>query len=433
MREVPNIPPSGAGMDRLIARPPKWRSYVTYGSVGLILVTTAVWLLMGVNRRSFRVPIDRLTIGTVTRAPFEDYIAVRGAAMPFSTNYLTAEQGGTVRQVLVEDGSIVKVGQPLIVLTNVALQLQVAAHEADAASQINALENTKLQLEEARFKYEHDLLDVDHQISKLEGDLTRDKVLLDGNAIAPATYKQEKEEYAYERKVREATIATRDAEQRVRVRQLKQLSETSARLNESVATAKASLDTLNIRAATEGRLTALNAEVGQSKEQGAVLGQIDSLERFKLTAQVDEFYLGRVVLDQVANFSFDGRSYSASVAKLYPQVAKGTFKIDLYFKDPFPRGIHAGQAIDIKLELGASASTLSLPNQAFYQDTGGRWVFVVSPDGRYASRRNVRLGRRNPDAVEILDGLAQGERVIVSSYEGFQNIDRVRIETLKAQ
>jgi HlyD family secretion protein len=415
------------GMDTPLSRPPAWRRYIPYGIAGLLVLAGGVWLRANTSGHTYRVPIDKLTLGEVTKGPFEDFIAVRSTAAPFTTRYLTADQGGSVKQVLVEDGAEVKSGQPLIILTNATLQLQVASREADTAGQINALQNTKIQLEETRFKYEHDLLDIEHQISKLTGDLARDKILLDGNAIAPAIYKQEQEEYAYELKLRDATTASGNAEKAVRANQLKQLQDTLLRLKASSATAAASLDALTIRAPRDGQLTALTAEVGQSKAQGAVLGQVDSLDRFKLTALVDEFYLGRIVLGQSAIFSSDGRDYKAAVAKIYPQVANGTFRVDLHFENP-PQGIHTGQAFDIKLELGRAATALMLPNGTFYQETGGNWIFVVAPDGRYATRRTIRLGRRNPEHVEVVDGLAPGEKVIVSGYEAFQKIDRVEFD-----
>jgi HlyD family secretion protein len=340
-----------------------------------------------------------------------------------------------VDKVLVEDGARVRAGQPLIILANSALQLQVASREADVANQINALENTRLQLEDARFKYEHDLLDIEHQIGTLKSNLARDKILLDGNAIAPSTYQQEEEEYAYELKLRDATIASRDARQAVRARELSQLRETLTRLNESIVTARASLDGLTIRAATDGQLTALSAEVGESKAQGAILGQVDSLDRFKITAQVDEFYLGRVVIGQAASFTLDGHNYEARVAKIFPQVTNGSFRADLHFApptgvsgNPAPQGLHTGQALDIRLQLGAATRVLIVENGPFYQETGGQWVFVVAADGMHATRRSVRLGRRNPESVEVVAGLSAGERVIVSSYEAFRKTDRVEIE-----
>ena len=424
----PSAPHGTDGMDRPLARPPAWRRYAPHALAGTLAVALAAWLLIGAAGRVYRTPRDRLTIATVTRGPFEDYIPVRGAAAPFTTRYLTAEQGGVVKQVLVEDGATVKANQPLVVLSNAALQLDVASREADTANQVNALENTRLELEEGRFKSQTDLLGIEHQIEKLKGDLARDKILLDGNAVAPSVYAQEQAEYAYELKLRQATVASRDTERQVRERDLAQLGRTLARLNENVATAKASLDALAIRAPMDGQLTALDAEVGQSKAAGAVLGEVDSLDRFKLTAQVDEFYLGRVALGQRALFTTDGREYQASVVKIYPQVANGTFRVDLQFAQPAPQDIHAGQAIDIRLELGGAATATMLPNGPFYQDTGGRSVFVVSPDGRYATRRTVRLGRRNPAYVEVMEGLAPGEKVIVSGYEAFERVDRVEFK-----
>jgi HlyD family secretion protein len=421
-------PASLGGMDTRLKRPPTWRRFAPYILGGSLAILIAIWLVWGGHGQVYRVPVNRVTIGTVTKGPFEDFVAVRASAAPFTTNYLTAEQGGAVKQVLAEDGATVKAGQPLIILINAPLQLQIASRDADAAGQINALENTKLQLEETRFKYEHDLLDIEHQLSRLKGQLARDKVLLDGNAIAPSTYKQEEEEYAYELKVREATLASRDSEQKMRANQLSQLQETLARLNGSMATAKASLEALVIRAPIDGQLTALDAEVGQSKAQGAVLGQVDSLDRFKLVAQVDEFYLGRIVLGQIALFDTDGKDRKAKVAKIYPQILKGTFKVDLSFEGVPPQGLHTGQAIDIKLELGGAAEAKMLPNGPFYQDTGGNWAFVVSPDGRFATRRNVRLGRRNPEYVEVVDGLQLGERVVISGYEAYPKVDRIEFE-----
>src|SRR5271168_392903 len=214
-RERPESLSPESGMDRAIDLKPAWRRYGPYAAGGALIVGVAVWLLSGMGGHVYRTPIDRVTIGNVTEGPFEDFVAVRGAIAPFITDYLTTDQGGTVKQVLVEDGATVKAGQPLIILANTALQLQVASHQAETAGQINTLENTELQLEETRFKYQHDLLDIEHAISKLKGELGRDKILLDGNAIAPATYKEEQEEYAYELKLRDATFASRNAEQKV--------------------------------------------------------------------------------------------------------------------------------------------------------------------------------------------------------------------------
>jgi HlyD family secretion protein len=397
------------GQDRVVVRKPLWKRYWKHAAAALIVVLGAVWLLWGKGGNVYRAPINQLTIGTVSEGPFEDYIAVRGAVAPFLTAYLTTDQGGTVKQVLVEDGVMVKVGQPLVILSNPALQLQVAAQQ--------------LTFEQTRFKYQHDLLDIEHQISKLKSDIERDKILLDGNAIAPSTYKQEVEEYNYYVKLRAATVASNSVEQRVRGTQLTGDASGKADI------ANAGVEALTIRAPMDGQLTALDAEVGQSKAIGSVLGQVNSADRFKLTAQVDEFYLGHVTLGQVTLFNIDGRDYRAHVSKVYPQVTNGTFKSDFYFDGTAPANIHVGQAIDLKVELGGASRAVMLPNGPFYQDTGGNWVFVVTPDGKSAIRRNVRLGRRNPDFVEVVDGLKPGERVIVSGYEAFLKMDRVEFSS----
>lgn len=415
-------------MDRPLARPPAWQRYAPYGAAAVLVIGAAAWLLHGIGISTYRVPADQLTLGTVTRGKFEDYIAVRATVAPFDIFYLTTEQGGAVKQVLAEDGATVKAGQPLIVLANIGLRLQVASREADISSQMNAIESTKLQLEDTRFKYQSELLDIQHQLAVLKSDLARDKILLDGNAIAPTLYAQEQEQYRYELKLRDATVASRNAEQQLRTTQLGQLGKTLSDLKDNIATARASLDALTIRAPTAGQLTALDAKVGQSKVAGAVLGQVDSLDQFKLTAQVDEFYLGRVALGQTALFSVGDRNFRATVVKVYPQVSDGTFKVDLHFEGAAPQGITVGQAIDTRLELGGAATALMLPNGLFYQDTGGQWAFVLTPDGEYATRRRIDLGRRNPEHVEVLEGLAPGERVIVSSYQGFEHVQRVELE-----
>lgn len=415
-------------MDRTLARVPRWRRYWPYAAAGAVVVAIAVWLLVGTGGSVYRVPIDRLTIATVTAGPFEDFVAVRGNVAPLVTDYLTTAEGGSVRKKLVEDGAIVAAGQPLVILSNTALELQVASREADTAQQISSLQNTELQVEQANFSYERDLLDVQHQVRKLKDTLARDETLHKADALPEATYLADKEDYAYQLKLQAATIASRDAEQKVRTAQLAQLRDALGRVKSDAAAAEASLDSLTVRAPMAGRLTAFDAETGEAKAPGAVLGQVDSLDRYKLTAQVDEFYLGKVIQGEDALFAVDGRDWRARVTKIYPQVTNGTFKVDFAFVGPTPAGIHDGEAADMKIELGGAARAAMLPDGPFYQDTGGNWVFVVAQDGRSATRRNVRLGRRNPQFVEVLGGLAPGERVIVSSYEAFSKMDRVEFE-----
>jgi HlyD family secretion protein len=406
MAPLPPDLPAYDSQDRVLARKPVWRRYALVAAGVLALAGGGAWLIRSPGTSaSYRLPLNQVTIGTVREGPFEDYIAVRAAVAPYVTAYLTTEQGGTVKQVLVEDGATVRAGQAMIVLSNPALQLQVASQQ--------------LAFEQTRLKYEQDLLDIDHKLSTLKSNLERDKILLDGNALAPSAYQQEQEDYAYYARLRDATVASRQVEQNVRATQL--TGDTSGTSD----LASAGIEALTIRAPMDGQLTALDAEVGQSKAQGSILGQVNSADRFKLTAQVDQYYLGRVTEGQEARFTVDGRDYRAHVAKVYPQVVNDTFKADFYFDDAPPAGVHIGQSIDMKIELGGAAKAMMLPNGPFYQDTGGNWVFVVTPDGSAAVRRSVHLGRTSPDNVEIVDGLQPGERVITSGYEGYSKFDRV--------
>lgn len=400
-------------MDKAIARPPTWRRVLIPAVVVMLLVVVVAGSLINHHGKVYRVPFERLTIATAERGLFEDFIPVRATVAPYLTAYLTTEQGGTVRQVLVEDGATVKSGQALIILANPALQLQVAAQQ--------------LIFEQTRFQYQRELLDIEHHISKLQGDLARDKVLLDGNAIAPSTYKQEQEEYDYYFKLRTATLESREVEQKVRTTQLTG-SPTQATGTSAGDIANAGVNALTVRAPLDGQLSALDAEVGQSKAPGAVLGQVNEADRFKLSAQVDEFHLSHVAIGQEAQFAMSGRDYNARIAKVYPQVVNGTFKIDLHFDGPPPSAIHVGQAIDLKVEMGGTSSTLMIANGPFYQDTGGNWAFVLSPGGQFALKRPIRLGRRNPQFVEVIDGLQAGDEVIVSGYEAYQKMDQLVIE-----
>jgi HlyD family secretion protein len=396
-----------SNMDRVVAKKPLWKRFWIPAAVVVVAAGAAFWALSGPGGSVYRVPVDQLTIGTVTKGPFEDFIAVRGSVAPLIIDYLTTAQGGTVKQVLIEDGATVKKGQPLIVLSNPALQLEVAAQQ--------------LTFEQTRFKYQQDILNIDHEISRLKNNLIRDKILLDGQAIAPSIYKQEQDDYDYNVKLRAATIASGEVEQKVRASQLSQ----GATNANGEAVANAQVEALTIRAPMDGQLSALDAEVGQNKASGAVLGQVNSADRFKLMADVDEFYLGRVNIGQETLFTIDGENFKAQVAKVYPQVTNGTFKVDFHFEGKAPSNIHVGQAVDMRVELGGASEAVMLPNGPFYQDTGGNWVFVLAPGGQSAMKRNVRLGRKNPQFVEVVDGLSPGEKVIVSGYEAYQKMDRV--------
>jgi HlyD family secretion protein len=400
--------------------------YLAGGAAAAILV---IWIIVAAfQERVYRVAIDQIAVGTVREGPFEDFAAVRGLVVPLAVHYLTSDAGGVVQKVFVEDGTVVAANQPLMQLANTALELQVASREADTAGQISNLQNAELQLDETQFRYKHDLLDLEHQLVSTKATVERDNRLMKAGAIAGAVLESDRDNLIYLQKQRKMTIATRDLEEKLRSGQLLQIKETLERLQKSISAARASLDALTIRAPVAGELTALDAQIGQAKPAGAVFGQIDSQNEFKLTAEVDEYYVGRLTIGRTARFDIEGQSFAAKIIKIYPQVKDGGFKVDLAFAGRGPKAVHGGQTVDLKISLGGKVKALVLPNGPFYQDTGGNWVYVLGPDGSYATRRNVRLGRRNPQNIEVLDGLAPGERVILSSYGDFKEVNRIEFD-----
>jgi HlyD family secretion protein len=255
------------------------------------------------------------------------------------------------------------------------------------------------------------------------------KPLVQKGFVPGKVFRDSQDEFLSNQRRAEVLRRAQAVNQRLQTSQLAQLRESNASLNASLGIARATLDALNLRAPVTGQLTAFSIQVGQSMNRGERLGQIDSAGRSKLVAQVDEFYLGRVAAGQIATADWGGKTYRMKVAKIYPQVKNGTFEVDLHFVGAEPSDIQRGQTLQTKLTLGDPAPALLIPNGAFYNETGGAWVFVVTPDGSEAVKRQVRLGRRNADFIEVLEGLEPGEKVLTSPYTGFADKDRLDLET----
>jgi HlyD family secretion protein len=273
------------------------------------------------------------------------------------------------------------------------------------------------------------VIDADLVAEKAKRQFEMQRPLAEKGFIAGKAFRDSRDDYVSAQQRADVIRRSRLTDEKLQSSQLTQLRASNASLSQSLAIAHGSLDALNLRAPVDGQLTAFSIQVGQSLSRGERLGQIDSAGRNKLTADVDEFYLGRVQPGQVATVDYGGRSYKARVAKIYPQVRNGTFQVDLWFLGAEPSDIQRGQTLQVKLTLGDPAPAVLIPNGGFYNDTGGAFVFVVSRDGGSAVKRNVRLGRRNADYVEVLDGLQPGEKVITSPYTGFADKDRLDLQT----
>jgi HlyD family secretion protein len=339
--------------------------------------------------------------------------------------FLDAVEGGRVEKVLVEDGAMVQQGQLLAVLSNSEIQLNLLARQTEVTQQINSMRSQELALSQSRLSNERTRIEAELAASKAQRQYDMQRPLAEKGFVPGKMFRDSQDEAVSNRRRLDVVRRTQATDEKLQSSQLSQLRASTAALNASLDIARASLDALNLRAPVTGQLTAFSIQVGQSMNRGERLGQIDSSGRSKLVAQVDEFYLGRVEPGQFATADWGGKTYRLKVAKIYPQVKNGTFEVDLHFVGPEPGDIQRGQTLQTKLTLGDPAPALLIPNGAFYNETGGSWVFVVTPDGSEAVKRQVRLGRRNADYIEVLDGLEPGEKVLTSPYTGFADKDRL--------
>ena len=414
---------AGQGMDRIIAKkrfPPK--KILTVSALVAVLVVIGYWFLTPAGR-SLTIADNRLLVSPVESGIFEDTIPVRARVAPLKTVFLDAIQGGRVEEILIEDGTEVVVGQPIARLSNSDLQLSVMNTESRVMEQLNSMRDQELRLEQNRLSHKRTLVDVDYEIRRLTREIARQEELLNKGLSAQSNFDNLTDELAYNRSRRAVTLESQASDEQLMANQLAFFQDNTAVMEANLSFARESLEELEVKAPVTGKLSGFDLEVGQNVPRGTRIGQIDNANEFKLVANVDEFYLGRVDIDQQVNFEQDGREYQLRIAKIYPNVESGQFEIDMQFLQEPPQGLRRGQTIQAKLTLGDATEALLIPNGSFFQDTGGKWIFVVSPDGGTAIKRPVQLGRRNTNYIEVLDGLEAGEKVITSPYSGFRDMD----------
>ncbi len=417
------------GMDRRIEVAP-WKKYVKpagAGAVTLLVLIIAYAMFATGSGRTVKVESGTVTLAPVAHGAFEDFVPIRGRVTPLKTVYLDAMEGGRVEKVYVEDGADVKAGDVIVDLSNTSLQLEVLQRETEVAQQTNNMRSLELQLERSRLDNSRDLVEAEYQIQRLPRNLDRRRKLFAGGNASESDLQSVEDEFIYQK--RKHAVLTESQRNTIKLQetQLVQIKETVGRLQQNLGIARVNLESLKVRAPVDGRLTAFNPEVGQSLTKGERLGQVDDPAHRKIAADVDEFYLSRVAVGQTATIAFGRKDYDLRVAKTYPQVRDGNFVVDLVFTGNEPADMRRGQTLQLKLTLGDPTDALLIPDGAFFQDTGGSWLFVVAQDGKSALRRNVRLGRRNSRVIEVLDGLQAGEQVIVSPYSTFLDKDRLQI------
>lgn len=419
---------SGQGMDRKVQKKTPLTTKAAYAAAALLVVAFAWWFvdtLLG--GRSLSVNSQRIIVSPVTVGTFEDFIPLRGRLVPSSTVYLDAIEGGRVEEILVEDGTVVAAGDLIAVLSNTNLQLEVLGREAAVTEQLNNMRTIELQLEQNRLSHKRNLIEIDYQIKRLQRAVARQRDLVSKDLASRSTIEELEDELTYYENRRGITLESQATDTRMQQQQLTQLRAAGAQLQAGLGFAKKNLDDLNVRAPLPGKLSGFNIDVGQSIARGGRLGQIDDPDGYKLNVNIDEYYLGRVDLQQVAVAEHRGTDIDLQVSKIYPQVNAGQFEVDMELAEE-PTGLRRGQTMQVRLTLGDNSDAILIPNGSFYQDTGGNWIFVVSADGSEAVKRPVSLGRRNTEFIEVLDGLEPGEQVVTSPYTSYTDMDRLAID-----
>jgi HlyD family secretion protein len=414
-------------MDRPIPRRNPWPRRGAIGVGVLALAVLAFVMTRPASTKSLAVAGTNITTGKVVRGQFEDVIQVRGRVTPLRTTFVDTASGGQVVQILVEDGATVERGQMLVELSNTELQLDLISREAQITEQLNNLRGLELAQAQSRLEHERELVEVRHQIKKLTRQLALSKEMAESGAASRSEIDDMQDDLDYYQQRLRVQTTTRTESDRLQRAQLVQMRAAAAQLEKNLEIAHANLESLKARAPISGKLSAFNLEVGQSLAPGERIAQIDDPDHYKVVADIDEFYLSRVDVGQHADYPLDGKTYQLTVAKIRPQVANGQFQIELTFPGDAPPAVRRGQTAQVRVQLGQPSEAVTIPNAAFYNDTGGAWVFVVASDHTHAVRRNVRLGRRNPQQIEVLDGLTPGEEIVTSPYTNYLEMDRLEL------
>ena len=387
--------------------------------MGALVVVFVLWLVLRDNSSTLRVNGDTLSYGTVTRGEFNDYIRVTGQVQPMTTIQISPLEGGVVQEIVTEEGSKVQKGDVILVLSNESLDLQILNSEAELAEKENLLRNTMISMEQQKLSVKQEMLQLRVEVRRSKRAYESARELYAEKLISREQWLKTEEDYmlASDRLALVETRAKQDS--LYRAVEIDQMTESLQNMRLNMKMIRKRKDNLTIKAPIDGELGLLDVALGQSIAAGVKVGQINNLDSYKIEALVDEHYIDRVVAGLEAQFERQNESYGTVIRKVYPEVREGKFKTDFKFSGEQPANIRTGQTYYLNLQLGQSEEAVLIPRGTFYQKTGGRWIYVLTPDGSSAVKREIRIGRQNPQYYEVLEGLEPGERVIVSGYDNF--------------
>lgn len=397
------------------------KKHIPYILGGALLLLLIGWSIFGSHKSTLRVDRKGIVVQDVKSDVFNDFVRIDGQVQPIAVIQLSPLEGGIVEEMLVEEGTFVKKGQPIIRLSNSNLDLSILNSEAELAEKQNFLRNTQVAMEQDKLNNRSEKLQLDLDVRRKQRAYNHNKELYEEKLIAREEYLQAKEDYELA-KEKQALVSERLRQDSVyRSVQVDQMEESLQNMRQNMFLIRQRVENLIIKSPIDGELGLLDAVLGQSLSQGQKIGQINNLSDFKVEATIDEHYIDRVKNGLEASFDRQNTSYALKVRKVYPEVRNGKFKTDFVFAGERPDNIRTGQTYYINLELGQPTNSVIIPKGTFFQATGGNWIFVLDKDGSKAYRRNIKLGRQNPQYYEVLEGLEPGEKVIVSNYDTFKD------------
>lgn len=408
-------------MDRQIEKKSFLRRYAWYIAAAAALAALLVWIVLGTTANTMTVDATDITISDVTRGKFDDYVRLNGQVLPIQVVQISPEEGGIVREKVVEEGTRVRKGDVILRLSNSNLDLQILNAEAELAEKQNLLRNTQVAMQQDRLNNRTEQATLDTDCDRKRRAYEQNARLYKERLISKEVYLQSREDYNLARRKQSLISQRLKQDSLYRHVQMAQMEDNLDNMRKNVLLVRDRKNKLEVRSAIDGELGLLDVELGQNIAAGQNIGQINDLSDFKVQAQIDEHYIDRVRPGLSASFSRDGKTYRLRVRKVYPEVRNGTFRTDFVFVGERPAQMRSGQTFYVELALGKSQQATLIPRGTFFQTTGGNWIFVLDKSGRKAYRRNISIARQNPQYYEVTDGLEPGERVITSGYEAFKD------------
>ena len=388
-------------------------------ALGVVLVGFIGWLIFRDKATTLRIDSQLINISTVEQGNFNDYVRLSGTVQPMTSVQLSPLESGMVERIVAEEGTQVKRGDVILELSNNSLSMQILQSEADLAEKQNILRNTMISMEQERLSLRQEKLQLDLEVQRLKRVYEQNQNLYNDNLLAREEYLQAKENYELAVRKRELVLERQKQDSLYRTSQVAQMEESLRSMQLNMELIRQRVDNLKVKAPIDGEVGILDAVLGQSLSQGANIGQVNNLTTYKVQAQVDEHYIDRITTGLIASFERQDSKHEMQLYKVYPEVRNGQFKADFRFSSNVPKNIRSGQTYYLNLQLGETAEAILIPRGSFYQATGGRWIYVVDKSGEKAVRREIRIGRQNPQYYEVLEGLQPGEKVITSSYDNF--------------